>query len=77
MRKIGQCPNCAGTDQRHRRTSAGTEHRGHTSLLPGLGGWFTTAQMDVVVCIDCGLIRTFASGEAIERLRDSEDWQRL
>lgn len=75
MRKIGPCPNCGGRDQRHRHTSAGMEQRG--TLRPGLGGWFSSATMDVVVCIDCGLIRAFASGEAIERLRGSKDWQRL
>jgi hypothetical protein len=45
-------------------------------LLPGLGGFFLYATVDVVVCAFCGHVRLFASEDARGKLPGS-DWKKL
>jgi len=45
-------------------------------MLPDAGNWITTATWDVVVCLECGLTRYFASRDALDRIVKSLDWQR-
>jgi hypothetical protein len=68
------CPHCAGTELYSRRRSAAGEQ---LYLLAGLGRFLHTAQMDVVVCVDCGLMRFFAEPKARENARTNKEWKRL
>lgn len=46
-------------------------------LLPGLGRLFSYAKMDIRVCADCGLIRTYAEPAARAKLSTSDCWKAL
>ena len=56
-------------------TSSGGHHG--PCLLPGLGGFLSFAQLNVVVCADCGLTRFYAEPEARTKLRTSARWTQL
>jgi hypothetical protein len=68
------CPHCAGTELYSRSMSSSGEH---LYLLAGLGSFLHFAQMDVVVCADCGLMRLFAEPKARANVRSHKEWKRL
>jgi hypothetical protein len=70
------CPQCGTTELFSRRVPSETVRR-DLSLLAGLGGFFHTAEMDVVLCATCGLMRLFAAPEACERVRTHAEWKRV
>jgi len=73
---ITPCPTCGGRNLF--RSEPQTANGGYgPELLPGLGPWYRSPRLDVVVCGDCGLMRFFASSDAVERLPDSGRWKRV
>ena len=74
--KISPCPNCGGKNlYLSRAVSAGGGYA--PNYLPGLGGFFRSERFHVVLCRDCGLTRFFARREAMEKLADSGQWERV
>lgn len=71
---ITACPNC-GSDELYMSQAASAGSDGPV-LLPGLGGWFSHAQFQVVACGDCGLTRYFIDPEVLPQLRESRKWNR-
>jgi hypothetical protein len=69
------CPNCGGANLYARRASPADIHG--TSLLPGLGSFLHFAEVDVVVCADCGLTQLFAEPSAREKVLQNRDWRRI
>lgn len=47
------------------------------NYLPGLGSFLSSAKFRVIVCVDCGLTRFFASKKSLDRLRESKEWNKL
>ena len=47
------------------------------NLLPGLGGFFSSADFEVIVCGDCGFTHLHASPAALEKLPRSNKWRRV
>ncbi len=71
------CPSCGSSNvfTYDKPISAGGGYS--PNLLPGLGGFFGGAKVEVVVCADCGLLRQFASEEARQKLRGgAKRWTR-
>ena len=70
------CPECNGTNL---FSHGGIQARGGygPDLLPGTSGIFASAKMVTVVCKDCGLIRFYASQEAIGKITSDNGWNRL
>ena len=50
--------------------------QGSFNLLPGLGGTFSYARLDVVVCARCGHTRFYADEAARAQLADAKGWQK-
>ncbi|MCL7714277.1 hypothetical protein [Stenotrophomonas mori] len=63
------CPECRG-DNLYTRGGHGPD------LLPGASGVFASAEMRSVVCRDCGLVRCYASSEALERITPENGWRK-
>jgi DNA-directed RNA polymerase subunit RPC12/RpoP len=74
---ISECSNCGGRQlfRARKPVSAGGGYA--PNHLPGLGGAFAAAKLDVIVCQLCGLTRFFARREALERLPTSSRWERV
>lgn len=70
------CPECDGTNL-HVHGGIAAKGGYGPDLLPGTSGIFTSAKMKAVVCKDCGLVRFYASQEALARITSDRDWQRL
>ena len=70
MKRIAPCSNCGSTDQRLARTES--VH----GMLPDAGNWLTAVTWDVVVCLECGFTRYFASRDALDRIANSKHWRR-
>ena len=69
------CPNCGGDELYCRRlSSAGGEG---PRLLAGLGSFLHYADLDVVVCANCGLTQFYAEPEARQNAKTNENWKRL
>ncbi len=71
------CPECDSTDL---LVQNGIDTRGGygPDLLPGASGVFASGKMRVVVCKNCGLIRYFASKEALSKIAAKDGrWDRL
>lgn len=47
------------------------------NYLPGLGSFLRAGKFFLVACASCGLVRFFASPEAIEKLPTSAAWERI
>ena len=47
------------------------------TYLPGLGGFFNSAEFEVIVCGDCGFMHLHASPAALEKLPRSSKWRRV
>ena len=50
---------------------------GVNQLLPGLGFFGDHSEFRVVVCRTCGLMRLFASSDAIDHVETSKYWTRV
>lgn len=46
-------------------------------LLPGAGSLFVSARVEAIVCTDCGLIRYFASRDALRKIAGNDKWKRV
>jgi predicted nucleic-acid-binding Zn-ribbon protein len=70
------CPTC-GSDELYanRISSAGSRHG--IRLLPGLGSFLHYAELNVVLCANCGLTRFFAEPSACEKVKSAPEWKRL
>ena len=70
------CPECRGDNL---YTHGGISARGGygPDLLPGASGVFASAKMRSVVCRDCGLVRFYASDEALARITPANGWRKL
>jgi hypothetical protein len=73
MSKVKPCPTCGSNDiYRSEPVSAGGGHA--PNLLPGLGRWYASATLYLVICRGCGMMRMFASPDALERIGDRDEW---
>ena len=70
-----KCPECAGETLFTTTTSSGGQHG--PALLPGLGGFLRYAKFNVVVCRNCGLTRFYTVDDALEKLPEASQWQRM
>ena len=70
------CPECGGANL---FSQDGISVRGGygPDLLPGAGSLFVSAKVKAVVCVDCGLVRYFASQNDLRKIADSDKWRRL
>ncbi len=70
------CPECKGANL---YAQSGISARGGQGpdLLPGASSTFTSAKMRSVVCRDCGLVRFYASDEALARITPANGWRKL
>jgi hypothetical protein len=68
-----KCPEC-GAMALYRLTDP---IGGLFNPLPGLGDFLQYAEMRVVVCSECGLIRFYSSKEARKKLPKSERWRKI
>lgn len=76
MRIEGTCPDCGSTElYSHDGIAARGPHG--PDLLPGLSGMLVSAKMRSVVCKTCGLIRFYASAEALKRVNKDNGWSPL
>jgi hypothetical protein len=74
MQDVTPCPNCHGTTlYASREMSAGTGQHG-PNHLDGLGSFWRSARLTIVVCRDCGLMRSFAGPQATAKLKESRKW---
>jgi hypothetical protein len=76
-----RCSECHGTSLYRTTTKAGATNGAlsgiYFDLLPNLGSTFAYADMDIVVCGDCGHIRLYASRGAREKLAQAGGWNKL
>ena len=76
MNAKSPCPNCGGRNLfESKALAAGGGYA--PDQLPGLGTWWCAAQITVVLCQDCGFMRSFAVPEATAKLAQSPKWKRL
>ena len=75
MSSSKQCPECEST---HLYVHGDISARGGygPDLLPGASGVFASAKMRSVVCRDCGLVRFYASDEALARITPANGWRK-
>jgi hypothetical protein len=75
------CPQCGGNSLYWTTVPSGGRWSG--GLLPGLGEFLFNAEVNVVVCGDCGLTRLFAAPDALKKLKETGgktaffDWKKL
>ncbi len=67
------CPQCHATASYQTFSPSGGWG---FNLLPALGG-LVSAEIDVFVCAECGLIRLFASRDARKKLAESSWWNKV
>lgn len=72
---VSACPNCDGRSlyRSRKKVSAGGGYSPDT--LPGLGTFFSSAKVEIVLCGECGLIRHFATEDALAKLQGSGKWE--
>lgn len=70
------CPECSGTNL-YSQSDISVRGGYGPDLLPGAGSLFVSAKVKAVVCADCGLIRYYASPDALRKMAGSEKWKRL
>ena len=70
-----KCPECDGATLFTTTTSSGGPYG--PFLLPSLGGFLNSAKFRVVVCQDCGLTRFYAQPEALKKISEASQWQRV
>jgi hypothetical protein len=74
--KLHPCPECDSREVFKREDVAANNGHG-PDLLTGLGPWYRSAKMTVVVCRSCGLMRLYASSEARAKLSEAKKWTRV
>jgi DNA-directed RNA polymerase subunit RPC12/RpoP len=74
---IQACSNCQGKRLFKTKKPVSSGGGYAPDVLPGLSTMWKSGKLDVVVCQDCGLVRSFARPEAIEKLEESPKWQRI
>jgi hypothetical protein len=78
--QVCPCPNCGGNSLYWTTVSSGGRD---FRLLPGLGEFLFFAELNVVVCGDCGLTRLFTAPDALKKLKETGgktaffDWKKL
>ena len=75
MKDVTPCPNCQGTTLYASREQASHTGQHGPNYLAGLGSFWRSARLTVVVCRDCGLMRFFASSQATAKLKESGKWR--
>jgi predicted nucleic-acid-binding Zn-ribbon protein len=75
--KVSPCPNCESAEQYQSKKTVSAGGGYAPNYLPDLGRWHTAAKFTVVVCKRCGLTRWFATEEALQKLGESERWERV
>jgi hypothetical protein len=71
------CPECRGEELYMTCIPSGVTAKGGSfDLLPGLGGIFSYARLDVVVCARCGFTRFYADEAARAQMADAKGWQK-
>jgi predicted nucleic-acid-binding Zn-ribbon protein len=76
MSVSSNCPECeSGNLYMSNEVPAGSLDGPY--FLPDLGGSWSLAKFNVVVCHDCGLTRFFAAKEALANLPNSAKWRKL
>lgn len=76
-RDTDACPNCAGKDLYVTCNPLGSGGGYAPNYLPGLGPWYRSARLRVVLCGSCGLMQWFADPDALAALPTSPKWRRL
>lgn len=71
------CPNCQGRTLYASRELASSTGQHGPSYLDGLGSFWKSARLTIVVCRDCGLMRFFASSQARAKLKESPKWRAI
>lgn len=71
-----RCPECDSTDL-HVHGDVAAKGGYGPDLLPGASGIFVYAKMRAIVCRGCGLIRLYASQDALRKIDGDHGWQRL
>jgi hypothetical protein len=74
VKKTGRCSECAGTDIRMTKVSAGGGYA--PDLLPGAHPWWKSGRLEVYVCCSCGHFQYFVPEEALPEVRESEKFTR-
>ena len=76
MHEEKSCPECGSNDL---YSHGGIDVRGGygPDLLPGTSGVFVGAKMRAVVCKNCGLVRYYASTEALSKITRQNGWNKL
>ncbi len=76
MSKISSCTNCGGKQLfRSEEMSAGGGYA--PNWLHGLGSFWSSEKLTVVVCKDCGSMRFFAREQALVKLPGSSKWSKV
>jgi hypothetical protein len=76
MKDQKNCPECNGTNL-YSQGDISVRGGYGPDLLPGAGSLFNSPKVRAVVCADCGLIRYFASQDALRKMAGSDKWKRL
>ena len=70
------CPECGSSKVYKYEKLIDAEGGYGPDLLPKLApGFFSTAKLLPVVCLDCGYIRFYAAKEARYNLEESKHWE--
>lgn len=69
------CSHCGSDDLYTTNTPANGGYG--PRLLPGLGGLFSFAKFDVVLCAACGHCQFFADHQAKKKATDHSNWKRI
>ena len=72
------CPECNSQNVRQYRRPVAASGGDGPDLLPDLSSsFFSTAKLLPTLCLDCGLIRFYASNEAREKASKAEFWNKV
>jgi hypothetical protein len=71
------CPSCKSTNVFRTRKPISSGGGYAPNLLPGVSNVFGSRYVRVVVCGDCGLLRQFVDREALQKLRQAKQWERV
>ena len=71
------CPSCRSSNVYRTKKPISSGGGYAPNLLIGVGPWYKSARVKVVVCAECGLIRQLAEREARQGLRDADKWERV
>jgi predicted nucleic-acid-binding Zn-ribbon protein len=71
-----KCSSC-GSEDLHRTQGVNARGGYGPDLLPGLGGFWSGAKIEVVVCANCGLTQLYADEKARTQLASSNKWSKV